>query len=90
MSPHLVRRIVEVVVSVTLAVVVAAAPASALRLAPIDTPSTPSTEESVDETSLLLSRGLLDIHMADLAEDAQPDSSAEAGSLIMSSGRLPG
>jgi hypothetical protein len=88
MSPRFVRRIAEVVVSLTLAVVVAATPASALRLAPIDTPGT--GEESIDEGSLLLTSGLLDIHMADLAEDAQPDSSAEAGSLVMSSGRLPG
>ena len=88
MSPLFDRRIAEVVVSLTLAVVVAATPASALRLAPIDTPGT--GEESIDEGSLLLTSGLLDIHMADLAEDAQPDSSAEAGSLVMSSGRLPG
>jgi hypothetical protein len=91
MSATLARRITAAVVTASLAAVVAASPASALRLVPPDTSREVSVAvESCEEPALLLSTGRLAAHMAGTLEKTGSGFADEDASLFMSSGRLLG
>ena len=91
MSATLARRITAVVTA-SLTAVVAASPASALRLVPPDTSCEVSVVavEPSEDPALLLSIGRLAAHMASTLETTRSGFADEDASLFMSRGRLLG
>ena len=88
-SHRLATRLAASVAVGLLTVGLASAPATALRLVPVDPPTAVSAGEPIEDPSLLLTMGRVSTHIGERAGiDADPAGGTGA-ELFMSSGRLP-